>query len=383
MQDFEAIRPYRDDEVPAVVARLISDPALLSGASRLFTPTLAKIAPGPARWLAGRGLARRTRDLQTVADVQQFLASYMGRLVEETVTELSITGFEQIESGKAYLFVSNHRDILMDSALLNYRLYTAAMQTCRVAVGDNLLSEPYVEDLMRLNKSFVIERSVTGKRALYAALNRSSHFIRQSLEEGHSVWIAQREGRAKNGLDRTEPALLKMLALAYRGEQEQFGQFLEHVNLIPVSVTYELDPCDAMKAHELAVIARDGKYEKASQEDLRSLVAGMTGYKGRVTLHLAPPLKGDFSDADACAAALDQAIVGGLHVFPTHVAAAAELGITPVPESDAWLPAVKAAFNLRLAQCPTAERQYLLAGYANLIRNRIEFGFDKALSGGL
>ena len=102
----------------------------------------------------------------------------------------------------------------------------------------------------------------------------------------------------------------------------------------------------------------------------------MTGYKGRVNLKLASPLKGDFADADQCAAALDRAIVGGLHVFPTHAAAATELGISPVPEAGDWLPAVKAAFDLRLAQCPAEDRKYLLAGYANLVRNRTELGFD-------
>ncbi|MCB1684503.1 MAG: 1-acyl-sn-glycerol-3-phosphate acyltransferase [Pseudomonadales bacterium] len=375
MQEFDAIRPYTDDEVPPVVRRLVSNPQLLNGASHLFTPRLARFAPAAASWLARQGLLRRTRDLATIADVQRFLAGYMHRLVEETVVELTVTGFEQIEPGTAYLFVSNHRDIFMDSGLLNYRLYQSGQQTCRVAVGDNLLAEPYVEDLMRVNKSFVIERSVTGKRAIYAALSRSSNFIRHSLEQGHSVWIAQREGRAKDGFDRTEPAVLKMLALAYRGEQEAFGDFLGRVQLVPVSVTYELDPCDEMKAHELAVIEREGKYEKAPGEDLRSIVAGMTGFKGRVQLHLSAPLAGDFEDADDCARALDKAIVGGLKVFPTHAAAAAELGMPPVKRIDEWLPAVRADFTARLARVPAEERKQLLAGYANLVRNRREMGF--------
>lgn len=374
MQEFDAIRPYTDDEVPPVVRRLVSNPQLLNGASHLLTPRLARYAPVAASWLARQGLSRRTRDLVTIADVQRFLASYMHRLIEETVTELTVSGFEQIEPSRAYLFVSNHRDIFMDSGLLNYRLYQSGQQTCRVAVGDNLLTESYVEDLMRVNKSFVIERSVTGKRAIYAALSRSSNFIRQSLEQGHSVWIAQREGRAKDGFDRTEPAVLKMLALAYRGEQGAFGEFLGRVQLVPVSVTYELDPCDGMKAHELAVIARDGKYQKAPGEDLRSIVAGMTGFKGRVQLHLSPALKGDFADADECARALDLAIVGGLKVFPTHAAAALELGMPPVVGVDDWLPEVRADFDARLARAPEEERRYLLEGYANLVRNRREMG---------
>ncbi len=259
MQNFESIRPYRDDEVPVVIQRLAHDPALLNAAAAFFAPRLARWLPWAARYGARRVIQRRTAGLDSVHELQLWLADYMERVIRDSVHELTVDGLDALEQGQPYLFVSNHRDIVMDSALLNYSLHRAGHTTMRVAVGDNLLSEAYAADLMRLNKSFVIERSASGARALYQAITRTSSYIRHSIEEGQSVWIAQREGRAKDGFDRTDPAVLKMLSLAYRKEIEDFGGFLQRVALIPVSVSYELDPCDLRKAHELCVAERDGR----------------------------------------------------------------------------------------------------------------------------
>ncbi len=374
MQNFDAIRPYRDDEVPGVIERLANDPALLRAAAAFFAPRLARWLPGLARFAARRVIQRRTAGLDSVHDVQLWLSDHMARVVRDTTVELTIEGLDALEPGTPYLFLSNHRDIVMDSALLNFRLHQAGHRTARVAVGDNLLTERYAADLMRLNKSFVIERGVTGTRAVYQAISRTSAYIRHSLEEGESVWIAQREGRAKDGYDRTEPALLKMLSLAYRKEVADFGELLGRMRLVPVSVSYELDPCDLRKAHELFVAKRDGRYVKQPGEDLASIVDGIIGFKGRVHLHLAPPLRGDFADADALAEALDRIIVGNMRVYPTHVAAARRLG--EACEDSGWpaVPRVMRAFESRLRTCPEAETPYLLGGYGNVIRHRRDLG---------
>ena len=374
MQNFDAIRPYRDDEVPGVIERLANDPALLRAAAAFFAPRLARWLPGLARFAARRVIQRRTAGLDSVHDVQFWLADHMARVVRDTTVELTIDGLDALEPGVPYLFLSNHRDIVMDSALLNFRLHQAGHRTARVAVGDNLLTERYAADLMRLNKSFVIERSVTGTRAVYQAISRTSAYIRHSLEEGESVWIAQREGRAKDGYDRTEPALLKMLSLAYRKEVDGFGGLLERLRLVPVSVSYELDPCDLRKAHELFVAKRDGRYVKQPGEDLASIVDGIVGFKGRVHLHLAPPLAGDFADADDLAGTLDRIIVGNMRVYPTQVAAARRLGEDC--DDSAWpaVPRVMRAFESRLRACPEAETPYLLGGYGNVVRHRRELG---------
>jgi glycerol-3-phosphate O-acyltransferase len=374
MQEFESIRPYRDAEVPAVVRRLLADPKLIAAAAELFTPRLADLLPNVARRIAGLMLNRKARELTTVDEIQRFLAGYFGRLIEKTISELTCTGLDGLKPDRPYLFISNHRDIVMDTGLVNYVLHRAGFETPEAAVGDNLLTEPLVADLMRLNKSFVVERSVTGKRAVYRALTRTSNYIRTALEAGHSVWIAQKEGRSKDGFDRTDPAVVKMLALAWRKEADTFGAWLDRISLVPVAISYELDPCDVQKAHELAVRARQGDYQKGPHEDLASIVTGMTGFKGRVHLHFSAPLKGEFDDADELARALDQAIVGGLRVFPTQIDAARRLGLEPAESAGSWLDEVKRSFEARIDGCPDDERTFLLAGYGNLIRNRAELG---------
>ncbi|MFW6094444.1 MAG: 1-acyl-sn-glycerol-3-phosphate acyltransferase [Pseudomonadota bacterium] len=376
MQNFDAIRPYRDDEVPVVIDRLSRDPDLLRAAAALFAPRLSRGLPWLARRLAQRVIQRRTAGLSSVEDVQLWLSRYMARLIRDTVQELTVEGLDALRTDQACLFVSNHRDIVMDSGLLNYLLHQAGHRTARMAVGDNLLSEPYAADLMRLNKSFVVERSIPGARAAYQALVRTSSYIRHSLEEGESVWIAQREGRTKDGFDRTDPALLKMISLAYRKQLAGFDELLERVRLVPVSVSYELDPCDNRKAHELYMVARDGHYAKQPGEDLASMVDGIVGYKGRVHIRVSPPMAGAFEDPDALAAALDRTIVGGMRVFPTHVAAARRLGLAEREADVPPLPRVTRAFESRIAACPPEERPYLLGNYGHLLENRRILGLD-------
>jgi 1-acyl-sn-glycerol-3-phosphate acyltransferase len=372
MHEFESIRPYRDEEVAAVVKRLIHDPKLIDAASRLFMPRLNERVPGLARLLTRLLLGWQARPIDSIDDFQEFLSIYFGRLIRKTIAELTVSGVDKLDPKQAYLFISNHRDITMDTGLINITLHQAGRMTPEAAVGDNLLTEPIAADLMRLNKSFVIERSVTGKRAIYRVLTRTSHYIQDVLKGGHSVWIAQREGRAKDGFDRTDPALLKMLALAWRKEAATFGELLEKVSLVPVAISYELDPCDGDKAHELALLDRDGAYEKASDEDLMSIIQGLTGFKGRVHVHYDEPLHGDFATSDDLAAAIDRRIVTNLKVFPTQAEAARKLGYEPVPAVDPWLPEVRASFDERIARCPAWELPFLLASYGNLIRNRAE-----------
>ncbi len=270
-----------------------------------------------------------------------------------------------------YLFISNHRDIVLDSSLLNYHLYMAGHDTSRMAVGDNLLHNELAADLMRLNKSFVVERSVSGAKAVLQVLTRTSEYIRCSLEEGVSIWIAQREGRAKDGWDRTEPAVLKMLALAHKDADDPLNALFERCRVVPVSVSYELDPCAVKKAHELFMMATEGSYAKSAREDVESIVTGLVGAKGRVHLHYGDPVCGPFASPEAAAAALDRAIVSGLRVFPTHVEAARLLGDADLECSPvAPIRRISQRFLRQCRECPVYEREYLLLQYANLLRNR-------------
>ncbi len=370
LDDFETIRPYRDDEVPAIVARLIKDPDLCHAAALFFLPRLTTGFPALGHVLTTRHLRRRAAHLRTVRDVQALLSHYVDALIEKTIFDFTLDGLNRLAPGRSYLFISTHRDIVMDSGLMNVALHRAGHQTSRIAVGDNLLGKPFAADLMRLNKSFVVRRSLTGTRALYQSLRRTSAFIRASLEEGESVWIAQREGRSKDGLDRTAPALIKMLALAHDGEMPKTGELCERVRIVPVAVTYEIDPCAPRKARELYVTDRDGRYDKPEGEDLTSMVEGMLGFKGRVHLHFGERVLGDFADADALAGELDRRIVRGLRIFPTHLRAARQVGLGDLPDAEPEDRRIAAVFAKQIESCPAPHRPFLFDQYANLVRNK-------------
>tara|TARA_X000000950_G_scaffold289519_1_gene414693 strand:+ start:25611 stop:26858 length:1248 start_codon:yes stop_codon:yes gene_type:complete len=388
--EFANIRPYTDAELPGVIQRLLDDPVLVAAAANLLWPSYFA-----NRWLTRRilqwMLRWRCRNLRSVADLQHLLSDYINALVERSSDGLSCSGLDDLPNDRPYLFVSNHRDIVLDSSLLNYLLYHQGHDTARMAVGDNLLEHPLVADFMRLNKSFIVNRSAASTRAQYRALLEVSRYVRASLQEGVSVWIAQRQGRSKDGFDRTEPAVLKMLMLAYRGDHREVAAFLEEVALIPVAVSYETDPCAVHKASELAARAETGAYEKAEQEDVNSIIDGLMGAKGQVHFHFGQPTTlSDLSEATAeCMAShLDSQIVAGLKLFPTHYWAAAQLGIStdqpPVAPGDFSqqsnstedLNSSSSVQRLQrtLANCPADAVPYVLQQYANPIVNKQELG---------
>ncbi len=373
MEDFEAIRPYRDDEVPQVLVRLARDPDLKQALAQFLFPRASRHLPLLGRFLAGGLMSLQANRLTSVQDVQMHLSGYMQRLIKNTILDFRVSGLEGLKVGQPYLFISNHRDIIMDTGLINYAIHQAGHNTSRIAIGDNLLGKGYVADLMRLNKSFIIERNVVGAKAAYRSMQRTSAFIRASLGESQSVWIAQREGRAKDGLDRTDPALIKMLALAWRPEIGDFSSLCARFFIVPVAITYELDPCGPRKARELFITETYGKYHKRQGEDLTSIAEGMLGFKGRVHLHFGQPVAGCFDSPEQLAEAIDREIIAGLKVFPSHVEAARRLNLPLLPSTEVADPRVEAAFARQVSACPAPQRPNLFKQYANLILNKRRF----------
>lgn len=378
---FESIRPYNDSEVPEVIKRLRASPDLHDGFASFLFPRLYPRSAPLARSATRALLWYRARKFRTVHDVQMMTGRLIDHMLSETVAELTVDGLQHLDPSKPYLFVSNHRDITLDSALLNRVLHGAGFPTCQIAVGDNLFGTPFADDLMRLNRGFIVQRSAVGLKAQYAALKRTSDYIRHSLEEGVSVWIAQREGRAKDGFDRTDPALLKMLALAYRKEGKTVGDLSSQVQIVPVSIAYELDPCDEQKAHELWVTETQGSFQKSAGADQASIVTGVKGYKGRVHLEFAAPLSSQYGDADTIARALDEAIVNGLRVYPTNTDADRLLGAVDREPQLPRLAKVTELFEARVAAVTSVERPFLLRQYANVLRNRLELGLEEQTIG--
>jgi hypothetical protein len=373
MTAFDEIRPYADEEVPAVLGRLLAEPRIASATAQFVYPRATRIWPALAVRLARWQLHRKLRGVASVAGVQAFLAGLFARMIQSTTDGFSVSGLDQLTPGGSFLFVSNHRDIALDSGFMNWALIEGGHETSRIAVGDNLFGVDYAADLMRLNKSFIVKRGAKGAKAAYAAMSLTSRYIRHSLEEGVSVWIAQREGRAKDGIDRTEAALIKMFALAYRNETRDLTELVQRFALVPVSVSYELDPCDRMKARELFLTEQDGSYVKPDDEDLTSIVTGIMGYKGRVHLAFGTPLCGAFEDAEAVARAIDAQLIPNLRIFPTHREAARLLGDPSgafEDEPDGPDGPALAAFRERVAATTEAHRPLLLRQYASVLSNQ-------------
>lgn len=368
------IRPYRDDEVAEVLARLAHDPELLDALTRFRLPRLSRFMPSLSRTLASLAIRREVRGVASVQDFQMRIASYMARMIRTTTDDFRVEGLDALDGDTAYLFIGNHRDISLDPAFVNYALYQAGRNTVRIAIGDNLLKKPYVTDLMRLNKSFIVPRSARGKRAMLAAYQQLSGYIRHSITvDNHSIWMAQREGRAKDGIDRTDPAIIKMMTMARRAEQRDvpIGEAIAELRLVPVSISYEYDPCDVQKARELYALHTSGNYEKSQFEDIQSIVAGITGHKGRVRLCVGTPLTADFDSPDSAAAEIDRQVLAGYHLFPSHYLALEALGDAPeLVDRAAISDADRARFQARLQQVPAELRDWWLAQYANPVRHK-------------
>ncbi|MEK9714142.1 MAG: 1-acyl-sn-glycerol-3-phosphate acyltransferase, partial [Thalassolituus sp.] len=243
-------------------------------------------------------------------------------LVQSTTSAVEIEGLEHLDRGTSYLWLSNHRDIAMDPTLVNYALIASGWRTAQIAIGDNLLETSLLADLMRLNKSFIVRRKITDRREKLRELQRLSAYIHHALDDGHSVWLAQREGRAKDNLDHTDTAVLKMLALSGREQQLDFSQTMVRLRPVPVLVQYEWDPCDLLKARELVALETTGQYLKQPGEDTHSIIRGLKGPKGRVRICFGRPLSGaSLEGAQVMASEADQQIASMKVLFPVNYAA--------------------------------------------------------------
>ncbi|NEN25695.1 hypothetical protein G3O08_19580 [Cryomorpha ignava] len=271
-KEFEDIRPYNDSEVKQVIARLVKDPGLYE--------VLKFVHP---QW-GDDDVRNAVSEVETIADFQKKVAHPgMRILIDRTVDNLSFSGLENIKKDESYLFISNHRDIILDSAILNIVLFESDHGTIQTAIGSNLLSSAIVTDLTKLNKNFVVKRN-TGAREFYENSMLLSAYIRHTIDEAkHSIWIAQREGRTKDGLDKTQPGLLKMLTISC---EKAMRECFRELRVTPVAISYEHDPCDVLKIPELKAISRDEKYEKQPLEDFNSIITGLTGQKGRVHISI-------------------------------------------------------------------------------------------------
>ncbi len=378
MDQFDSIRPYNDDEVAAVLQRLLADADFLSMITQYRFPTASRYIDWLLRPITAWKLRNEIRKVHSVAALQQRIEAYVEQSISQVTDGISFSGIEHLQTGKPHLYLANHRDIVMDPAFVNYALFQAKLSTPRIAIGDNLLQRPFVSDLMRINKSFIVHRSLTNRREKLTAFQLLSAYINHSiLHDQESIWIAQAEGRAKDGDDRTESAILKMFHLSRK--DEDFQAVIASLQLTPVAISYEYDPCDIAKARELYIRASTGEYTKQIGEDDASIVLGITGYKGRVHVHFCPVLTTGFTDTKQLAQLVDQHIWRDYRLFPAHYLA---WGMWDQRDTSLPVPDIKDIFDSqeilnaqqhwqkRLDACPAEHRPYLIMQYAMPVENQ-------------
>ncbi len=377
MKDFEDIRPYNDAEVPAVIDRMTRDPEFHQILMSMKFPKLKGWLGWPLRRLIKYGLRRRMQKIKTVEQLQDKVVEYLEQLLADASSGMTVSGLDKLDPNKPNVFIGNHRDIAMDPALVSLALHYQGRDSVRIAIGDNLLTKPFASDLMRLNKSFIVKRSVEGRRDKFNALKQLSSYIRHSLSEDQSsIWIAQREGRAKDGIDKTDTALIKMLMLS-NNKDNSFQQGLAELNLVPVAISYEFDPCDQDKARELHAVRSSGAYEKGEHEDLMSIYRGMVGEKGHVHVAFGEPIT-ELETPEQVAAEVDRQIYA-LYKLQTTNLIAYEMVHGANPLVEQWKSEIdrqdwekySSLFLERINGCDESYRDLVLAMYANPVCSRL------------
>lgn len=376
LKEFESIRPFLPEELPAVYDRLLGDAQ--------FCQVVEYLYPGvPLSVIAQQLHACKTN--------LEFQKTFMYPFIQQLMGKAS-KGYDMdatsIDNTQRYTFVSNHRDIVLDSALLDEMLVDCGFSTtCEIAIGDNLLKLPWVKDLVRVNKSFIVERGLPMRQMLVASKRLADYMHYAIGQKNENIWIAQREGRAKDSDDRTQSAILKMMTM---GGEGSIVERLTALHIVPLSISYEFDPCDFLKAKEFQQRRDTADFHKGPMDDVISMKTGILGYKGRVHYHCAPcidawlqTLDPDMPKADMydlIAAHIDEEIHRNYRLYPNNYMALDELNGRK-DFADHYTDADRIAFDQYLAgqlakiDLPDADepflRERLLTMYANPLRNHL------------
>ena len=367
--DFSDIAPYADEEVASVLQSLSQEQELLDILLVRF-PRLDL-----------DGMKEALSNVSSVLAFQEIvMEAATAYFVEKTIDDFSINGLDNLDPNTCYLFISNHWDIALDSALLGWSMFKAWRKTPQIAIGDNLFMNPWLVHLFKLNKTVIVSRSLE-RRALYQASLHLSHYIHHLVSSGgDSFWIAQAEGRTKDGNDLTQSGLVKMIALA--GGKDPVGH-LKKLRSVPVTISYEFDPCDVAKSRERMIRTRTGTYEKEDGEDLKSIIRGLEGYKGRAHMEVGKPIdieplaegKTRAEVLDIFREELDRRIMAGFRLWPSHYLAC-DLLEGNTSRSAYYNRREKEHFQDRLEAKlggnPDKENiiRYVLELYANPVRNK-------------
>ena len=384
--DFSDIAPYDDSEFHSKMEKLVKEPGFHHVVNYTMPP---QDVPH---------LIDELLKIDNKYDFQhQVMFPFLEMLAKTTTSGITLGGVKYMNPSANYTYITNHRDIVLDASFLNLAFLRRGFPTSEVAIGNNLLIFDWITDLVRLNKSFVVKRNTGLREGLEAARKLSAYIHYCILEKRESVWIAQREGRSKDSSDKTQDSLIKMLAISGQGG---FMDKLKEVNLMPVSISYEFDPNDYLKAREFLMKRRDPEFKKTQRDDLFSMETGLLQFKGKVHFQLTPRINskldeiGEFKDNNKAAhhvgCLIDQAIHRSYQIFEINYVAFDILHDTTrfaSKYSEEKKHECISYFNTQLDKVDLQditpdEREYMwqmmLTMYANPLKNKL-----KALLGGV
>lgn len=384
--DFSDIAPYDDSEFHERMEKLVKEPGFLHVVNYTMPP-----ADVPA-------LIDELLKIDNKYDFQhQIMFPFLEMLAKTTTAGITLGGIKYLNPSINYTYITNHRDIVLDTSFLNLAFLRRGLPTSEVAIGNNLLIFDWITELVRLNKSFIVKRNTGLREGLEAAKKLSAYIHHCILEKHESVWIAQREGRSKDSSDRTQESLVKMLAIAGEGN---FMDRLREINLMPVSISYEFDPNDYLKAREFLLRKRNPEFKKSQRDDLFSMETGLLQFKGKVHFQITPRINskldeiGDFKNNNTAAhhvgCLIDQAIHRSYQIFEINYVAFDILHSTNRFERKYTFEKKQEVidyFNrqldkVELDDISSEDREYMwhmmLTMYANPLKNKL-----RALLGGL
>ncbi|MCH7413948.1 1-acyl-sn-glycerol-3-phosphate acyltransferase [Belliella sp. R4-6] len=316
MSPFEEIRPFYDTEVNDAIKEIIDHPMLKAMMNFTFPD-----APDDY-WKDLMLHCHSIRDFQI-----NFIYPAVQKVLEKSSEGLTTSGFGKLEKNQSYLFISNHRDIILDTSLFNACLYENGLSMTTTAIGDNLVKKPFLNSLSRMTRNFTIKRGLPARELLESSKVTSAYIKNSLLRENRSVWIAQREGRTKDGNDETHKGVLKMVSMA--SDEESIIKYFKKINIVPISISYEYDPTDVLKMPELLAKAKSETYIKGENEDFLTLLNGIMGQKKRIHIHVGNILNDEIEKIgveetnsnkqfQAIADLIDQNILSGYKLWPTN-----------------------------------------------------------------
>ncbi len=374
MSKFDTIRPYYDSEVNEGIRSVIHHPMMKALMNFTFPDVEENV------WMEQLQKTHSIRDFQI-----NFVYHSVQKVLQRSSEGLTTSGFEKLEKNTAYLFISNHRDIILDTSLLNVSLFEHGLVMTASAIGDNLVKKDFLLKLSKLNRNFLVQRGLAPRELLQSSKLMSEYIAQLMLRENRSVWIAQREGRTKDGNDATQQGVLKMLAMG--SDEENVMDYFKKIKIVPVSISYEYDPTDALKMPQLMAVANNEVYIKEKNEDFITLLSGIMGQKKRIHIHVGDVLTNEIDqikqDEDnsnrqiqALAQVIDDSILSSYKLWPTNFIAH-DLMNNSTKYSHLYTEEEKLLFERRMEKKIDGNNPKMVEGflamYANPVTNKMKY----------